>query len=238
MKVKLHIEKGRKPAQTVILRGPEAVIGRATGNTVRVPSSDVSRKHCRISIRDQKVTLEDLGSLNGTYLNSKRVEGVRPIRPGDRIRLGPVTFIVEFVPDSSYRGQLDELELVEAGEIHVPLSEGEAVPASKSEAPTTKRKPLAGSDAPDKENQTPKPKPENALTDEDIALAHLADLSPGRTLDEDDLVRLAGEHPREKSPEKHVEFDQAWKVTEPASPRDGRHGAELHKAIEKNKEET
>src|SRR5262249_32893094 len=96
MNVRLHLERKRKRVWTAQLRGPEATIGRALGSTVRIPSSDVSRLHCRLRVEHGVVTVEDLESVNGTFLNGARVRGVETVRPGDRLTLGPVTLVVEY----------------------------------------------------------------------------------------------------------------------------------------------
>ena len=60
----------------------------------------VSRKHCRIVHQDDKTTVQDLGSANGTYLNSERVmEAV--VNAGDRLIIGGIAFTVQIdgVPD-------------------------------------------------------------------------------------------------------------------------------------------
>jgi pSer/pThr/pTyr-binding forkhead associated (FHA) protein len=78
------------------MRGVEATLGRALGSTIRIPSSEVSRLHCRLRIENGLVTVEDLESVNGTFLNGARVHNVETVRPGDRLSLGPVTFVVEY----------------------------------------------------------------------------------------------------------------------------------------------
>ena len=98
MNVRLVLERKRKRVWTAQLRGPEATIGRAFGCTVRIPSSDVSRLHCRLRVEKGVVTVEDLESVNGTFLNGARVREIERVRPGDRLTLGPVTFLVEYEP--------------------------------------------------------------------------------------------------------------------------------------------
>src|SRR5262245_42958136 len=95
MIVRLVLEKGGK--RTVMqLRPPAAVLGRARGNTVRIPSADVSRRHCRLLLKDGLVTVEDLDSANGTFLNGRRIKAAEHVHPGDAIEVGPVTFVVEY----------------------------------------------------------------------------------------------------------------------------------------------
>jgi predicted component of type VI protein secretion system len=96
MDVKLVIEQGKTRTKALFLRKDEGVIGRERGCAVRIPSADVSRRHCVLRVRDGYLTVQDLKSSNGTQLNGEDVTGEQVVRPGDRLRVGPVTFIVEY----------------------------------------------------------------------------------------------------------------------------------------------
>jgi predicted component of type VI protein secretion system len=48
----------------------------------------VSRRHARFSAYGGGVTVEDLGSTNGTYVNEQPISSPRTLRPGDKVRLG------------------------------------------------------------------------------------------------------------------------------------------------------
>ena len=50
------------------------VIGRKRSCDLRIPLTSVSRQHCEIVIEDDTATIRDLGSSNGTYHNSTRVQ--------------------------------------------------------------------------------------------------------------------------------------------------------------------
>jgi serine/threonine-protein kinase len=55
------------------------------------PEAKVSRRHARITLRDGKYFLEDLGSTNGTFVNRGRrlLPGhLQPLQDGDEIILG------------------------------------------------------------------------------------------------------------------------------------------------------
>lgn len=96
MDVRLVVEQGKTRTRTLHLRKAEAVIGRQRGCDFRIAASDVSRRHCVLRVRDGYVTVEDLNSRNGTQLNGEPVEGSQVVRPGDRLRIGPLTFVVEY----------------------------------------------------------------------------------------------------------------------------------------------
>lgn len=96
MDVKLVVTRGCKRSQTFQLRSEETIIGRQRGCDLRIPSALVSRRHCRLSFRGECLTVEDLASVNGSFLNGIAIEGQQVIRPGDLLEIGPVAFRVEY----------------------------------------------------------------------------------------------------------------------------------------------
>jgi len=66
----------------------EHVIGRDLDIAVTLESTTVSRRHARLRVTPGAVTIEDLGSKNGTFLNDVRVAGEMNVADGDRIRIG------------------------------------------------------------------------------------------------------------------------------------------------------
>lgn len=68
----------------------ENVIGREPGVAVRLESASVSRRHARIVIDANRVTIEDLASKNGTWVNEQRLERPAALDDGDQIRVGSV----------------------------------------------------------------------------------------------------------------------------------------------------
>lgn len=59
----------------------------------------VSRRHARILKREGTVVVEDLGSINGTFINSKRLAPYLPevLRHGDQLQLGKLLIEVEML---------------------------------------------------------------------------------------------------------------------------------------------
>lgn len=59
----------------------------------------VSRRHARIFFQNERFHIEDLGSINGTYLNGVRLDpySPRPLGDGDELRLGQIPIRVGFL---------------------------------------------------------------------------------------------------------------------------------------------
>jgi DNA-binding winged helix-turn-helix (wHTH) protein len=75
----------------VALPRGDTVLGRDRPSVGRIDDGTVSRQHARITVAVETVTIADLGSKNGTFVNGKRV-GAKPVRlsDGDQIQLGSV----------------------------------------------------------------------------------------------------------------------------------------------------
>lgn len=70
------------------------VIGRREDCDLRIPLAEVSRKHCKFTIDGETLTVEDMGSSNGTYVNGERVQNAA-VQAGDTVQVGPCIFIVQ-----------------------------------------------------------------------------------------------------------------------------------------------
>jgi len=78
-----------------LLPGDIRTIGRATGAQFVVDAPLVSRVHCRLTMSPEgDLSVEDLGSTNGTFVNARRVEGPTALRADDTLTVGRVAFEV------------------------------------------------------------------------------------------------------------------------------------------------
>ncbi|MCA9580506.1 MAG: sigma 54-interacting transcriptional regulator, partial [Myxococcales bacterium] len=76
------------------VEGTRVTIGTAPSNDLQLRDHTVSRRHCEISVRNDRYYIRDLDSTNGTLLNGTPVvEGI--LSPGARIRLGDTEIIFE-----------------------------------------------------------------------------------------------------------------------------------------------
>ena len=71
------------------------LIGRGPEAEVFVGSDDASRKHAQLDVNGLEVTITDLGSRNGTFVNGERVEAPRRVFPGDQILVGDAVLMIE-----------------------------------------------------------------------------------------------------------------------------------------------
>jgi hypothetical protein len=75
------------PGTKHVLEQGSNVLGRGTEADIRLPDTGVSRKHADVQLAGGVVTVEDLGSTNGTLVNGRRV-GRQDLADGDVIRIG------------------------------------------------------------------------------------------------------------------------------------------------------
>ena len=89
-------------SKSIALRAGETILGRALDAHIRFDVPGVSRRHARIVVETGSVTVEDLGSQNGTYLRDERIAHRVALTDGDEIRFGPVSVVFRLVsPDNS-----------------------------------------------------------------------------------------------------------------------------------------
>jgi pSer/pThr/pTyr-binding forkhead associated (FHA) protein len=76
-------DQGRSFALTA-----QSVIGRDPTATVHLTDEEVSRRHAIVSVGEGEITIEDLGSFNGTHKNDSEIQEETPLSIGDRVRVG------------------------------------------------------------------------------------------------------------------------------------------------------
>jgi pSer/pThr/pTyr-binding forkhead associated (FHA) protein len=88
--------------QLIVMNGPDrgldyaipvgrSELGRAPDAAIPLADENVSRQHAVIESTEQRVVLIDLGSVNGTWVNNRRLNGPCPLRDGDIVAVGAVT---------------------------------------------------------------------------------------------------------------------------------------------------
>ena len=98
MAFRLAIELGERTDRRSL--GPGAhVLGAGADADLVVAHPSVSRRHARLEVADDTVTLTELGSRNGTWVDGKRVEGTVALAPGCRLLFGTVAARLEHVAE-------------------------------------------------------------------------------------------------------------------------------------------
>lgn len=80
--------KVRWDEHEVALDEGENLIGRGPDATIRIENPEVSRRHAKLIVDGDTVTLQDLGSKNGTHRNGLRLETPVRLADGDEIWIG------------------------------------------------------------------------------------------------------------------------------------------------------
>jgi pSer/pThr/pTyr-binding forkhead associated (FHA) protein len=99
-RVELVVENAGDAPRRFPLQTSTAVLGRGSGCELLVRHDALSRRHLQFSLSHGTVTVEDLGSLNGTLVNGNKIDGPVTIGPSDRITIGELTAYIEETEDS------------------------------------------------------------------------------------------------------------------------------------------
>jgi hypothetical protein len=83
----LVIRGGEEEGSYFVLSKPVTTVGRAENSDIPFDDITVSRQHSEIIRHDGKYVVRDSGSLNGTYVNQRRVD-VSDLRQGDELQIG------------------------------------------------------------------------------------------------------------------------------------------------------
>jgi two-component system, cell cycle response regulator len=77
--------------QTLVLSDGENIVGRDPRCAVWVDASGVSRRHARMVLTPEGVSIEDLDSSNGTFVQGGKLAAPRALADGDQIEIGSAT---------------------------------------------------------------------------------------------------------------------------------------------------
>jgi transcriptional regulator with GAF, ATPase, and Fis domain len=99
--VELAVIEGPDTGRRLRIEQGSLRIGSAAGNQLALADRAVSRLHCEITVRSDGVSLRDLGSTNGTWVDGNRARDV-DLSPNSLVRVGATTLRVEFVDQPLY----------------------------------------------------------------------------------------------------------------------------------------
>jgi serine phosphatase RsbU (regulator of sigma subunit)/pSer/pThr/pTyr-binding forkhead associated (FHA) protein len=96
---RLVIESGVDVGMVFPITAMSITIGRSVSNAIQVIDRKVSRHHVEIFLKESVYYLRDLGSKNGTFMNTKPVTKDVPLSNGAKITIGETTMIYESGPE-------------------------------------------------------------------------------------------------------------------------------------------
>jgi pSer/pThr/pTyr-binding forkhead associated (FHA) protein len=96
-------------APSIPIDKPVIFIGRDSEcDVVLSDSRRVSRKHCCLAHVNNRLMVRDLGSMNGVWINGKRIERTGTMQPGDELAIGDVRYRLSTQDNSdSHQAQPD-----------------------------------------------------------------------------------------------------------------------------------
>jgi pSer/pThr/pTyr-binding forkhead associated (FHA) protein len=100
------VVKGHAEGMEYLIERASTIIGRDKHAQVRLKDPLVSREHAVILCRDGKITLKDLGSTNGTLINSVSIKEA-DLHHGDTFRVGDT--VLQFVLEDTVRTSTQEI---------------------------------------------------------------------------------------------------------------------------------
>ena len=110
------------PGKEVALTPGEYLIGRDSECDIPVDDELVSRKHARVVVSDADVTICDLGSANGVFVNECRIRQPMALEASDRVVIGTTEIVV--VPDPLFIGTRVISDVMPATRGDRPSTEG------------------------------------------------------------------------------------------------------------------
>ena len=141
--------EGAARGQRIALEN-EFLIGRAMGEDGRLGDDpELSRRHARLARDGGRLTIEDLGSANGTFVNGERLTAPRPLAVGDSVRMGQTT--------------LEVVAPGEATEMHDPVAPPTSPARARPPAPAPDHPPTAPEPAA-RPPQPQSPQPQSAAS--------------------------------------------------------------------------
>jgi hypothetical protein len=85
----IRVEQGFRRGREMILQKGEITIGRAESCDIGLFGDPlVDKLHAKLLRQGDQYLVIDTGSMAGTYVNDRRIDGPTPLRDGDTIRLG------------------------------------------------------------------------------------------------------------------------------------------------------
>ncbi len=109
--------------KTLDLGSAPILVGRSSSCHVVLDDGLVSRRHGQFTASATAAAVEDLGSVNGVYVNGERISGYKKLLDGDRVQIGKQEFVLR---SAASEGGPPEPEILLEDTLHGPAARVEA----------------------------------------------------------------------------------------------------------------
>jgi pSer/pThr/pTyr-binding forkhead associated (FHA) protein len=147
---------GPAEGKAIPINVQQFLIGRDPGCQLRPASILISKRHCALLRRDEKVFVRDFGSTNGTFVNDRQIKGEIELLDGDELRVGPLTFKVNLEASPTTAAKVPPPKPA-ADQAASPPAEKAAQAASPEDEAAAQLLAMQDGDAPDAGPQTKVP---------------------------------------------------------------------------------
>lgn len=117
MNAKIVISSGKNRGEIYELSDREIFVGRESSCRIRLNDASISRRHCRLEKRGERFFVNDLESLNGTFVND-RAANETVLETGDRISVGD--FVLTFYDSDAAQVSDSNQVFLDATEYRLP----------------------------------------------------------------------------------------------------------------------
>ena len=121
------------------LKKSRLVVGRQEGVQIRLNTSSISRQHCEFMVDDAGLSVKDLGSSNGTFVNKRRITQT-VLSAGDIVGIGNQVLVVRM---DGAPAKVDSADILRRGQV----SPASASPSSLGSAGVAVAKPRGAAPA-------------------------------------------------------------------------------------------
>ncbi|OYU85868.1 MAG: hypothetical protein CFE45_25285, partial [Burkholderiales bacterium PBB5] len=117
LRCSLVVYSGGDTGRQITLDQGTHAVGRSAAASIQIDGPGMSRLHAEVVVDGAMVTLRDLGSANGSFVQDQRLNGARLLRDGDLVRLGSV--ILKFYEhrsvDAALHDRVYRLAMIDSG---------------------------------------------------------------------------------------------------------------------------
>ena len=98
------VQEGYRQVQEFPIPEGESIVGRGAESDLVLASQGVSRRHLQVNCGADSVTVKDLNSRNGTFLNSVPIAGIAQLKHRDVLQLGDTMLVYNETENATQEG--------------------------------------------------------------------------------------------------------------------------------------